>query len=114
MAAMLACLSSAQFNITEELMVDNSLKEKVYEPHVERHDAFGITLLNDQNFDAEIKAHEYLFVLFYSSESSDIGGLLHDYYTAAGRLADKLGHDEPDADPLQRHYLAKIDMDKNK
>jgi len=71
-------------------------------------------MLNDQNFEAEIKAHEYLFVLFYSSESSDIGGLLHDYYTAAGRLADKLGHDEPDADPLQRHYLAKIDMDKNK
>jgi len=66
---------------------------------VDKHDPYGITILNDDNFEAEVKAHEYLFVLFYSSTKSDAGGLLHEYYTAAGRLADKLGHDEPDAKP---------------
>lgn len=82
---------------------------------MDKQDSYGITILNDDNYEAEIKAHEYLFVLFYSSTKSDAGGLLHDYYVAAGRLADKLGHDEPNAKAdVQRHYLAKIDMAENK
>jgi hypothetical protein len=58
---------------------------------------YGITILTDDNFEAEIKAHPFLFVLFYSSKLSNPDGLLHDYYKAAATLADKLGHDEPTA-----------------
>ena len=68
------------------------------EKHADKHDIYGITILNDVNFFEEIKAHEYLFVLFYSSDNRSQNHIEHDFSIAAAKLADILGHDEKDAD----------------